>query len=133
MEAVLFVGVQGSGKTTFYKERFFDTHVRISRDMLKTRNRQSLLVSACLAGRQPFVVDDTNAAKSRRAEFIEPARAAGFRVRCFFFRCALREALGTAAGELLLLADAGAEVVPASAFRPLSRARLRLAAGEVVP
>ena len=94
MEAVLFVGVQGSGKTTFYKERFFDTHVRISRDMLKTRNRQSLLVSACLAGRQPFVVDDTNAAKSRRAEFIEPARAAGFRVRCFFFRCALREALG---------------------------------------
>ena len=94
MEAVILIGIQSSGKSTFYRERFFDTHVRISRDMLKTRNRQSLLVSACLAGRQPFVVDDTNAAKSRRAEFIEPARAAGFRVRCFFFRCALREALG---------------------------------------
>ena len=94
MEAVLFIGVQGSGKTTFYEERFFDTHVRISRDMLKTRNRQHVLVSACLAARQPFVVDDTNAAKSRRAEFIEPTRAAGVRVAGYYFRCALREALG---------------------------------------
>jgi len=94
MEAVLFIGVQGSGKTTFYKERFFDTHVRLSRDMLKTRTRQLALVSACLAVRQPFVVDDTNAAKSRRAESIGPARAAGFRVSGYFFRCALREALG---------------------------------------
>jgi predicted kinase len=29
MEAVLFIGIQASGKTTFYRERFFDTHVRI--------------------------------------------------------------------------------------------------------
>jgi len=94
MEAVLFIGVQGSGKTTFYRERFFDTHVRISRDMLKTRNRQLVLVSACLVARQPFVVDDTNASKVRRAEFIEPALAAGFRVAGYYFRCALRDALG---------------------------------------
>jgi predicted kinase len=90
MEAVLFIGVQGSGKTTFYKERFSDTHVRLSRNMLKTRARQLALVSACLAARQPFVVDDTNAAKSRRAESIGIARAAGFRVAGYYFRCALR-------------------------------------------
>ena len=93
MEAVLFVGIQGSGKTTFYKERFFETHVRISRDMLRTRNRQRLLVAACLAARQPFVVDDTNAERARRAEHIAPAKAAGFRVIGFYFRSPLAEAL----------------------------------------
>jgi hypothetical protein len=30
MEAVLFVGIQGAGKSTFYLQRFFDTHVRIT-------------------------------------------------------------------------------------------------------
>ncbi len=93
MEAVLFVGIQGSGKTTFYKQKLFDTHVRVSRDMVKTRNRERLLIGACLAGRQPFVVDNTNVSKSRRAEFIEPAKAAGFRVVGYYFRCELKDAL----------------------------------------
>jgi predicted kinase len=93
MEGVLFVGIQGSGKTTFYKERFFETHVRVSRDMLGTRQRQNLLLSACLAARQPFVVDDTNATRARRAELIAPARAAGFRVVGYYFRTSLGEAI----------------------------------------
>jgi tRNA uridine 5-carbamoylmethylation protein Kti12 len=93
MEAVLFIGIQGSGKTTFYRERLFDTHVRISRDMLKTRNRELLLMRACLAVRQAFVVDDTNASKSTRAESIEAARGAGFRVVGYYFRTPLRTAL----------------------------------------
>ncbi len=38
IEAVLFVGAPGSGKTSFFKERFFSTHVRISLDLLKTRS-----------------------------------------------------------------------------------------------
>jgi len=37
MEAVIFVGLQAAGKSTFYRERFFDTHVRINLDMLRTR------------------------------------------------------------------------------------------------
>lgn len=31
MEAVVFIGLQASGKSSFYKERFFSTHVRISK------------------------------------------------------------------------------------------------------
>jgi predicted kinase len=93
VEAVVFIGVQGCGKTTFYKQRFFETHVRVSRDMLKTKTRERLLLGACLAGRQPFVLDNTNALASQRAEIIEPARAAGFRVVACYFRCGLREAL----------------------------------------
>jgi predicted kinase len=93
VEAILFIGVQGCGKTTFYKERFFDTHVRVSRDMVKTKARERALVAACLAAKQPFVLDNTNALASQRAEVIEPARAAGFRVVAVYFRCGVREAL----------------------------------------
>jgi hypothetical protein len=38
----------------------FDTHVRINLDMLKTKHRQQFLLDACLSGKQPFVVDNTN-------------------------------------------------------------------------
>lgn len=93
MEAVVFVGVQGSGKTTFYRERFFNTHVRISLDMLRTRLREELLVAACLAAKQPFVVDNTNPAPGDRARYIGDARRAGFRVIAYFFQTSLREAI----------------------------------------
>ena len=40
MEAILFIGLPASGKSSFYKERFFGTHVRISRDLLKISKKQ---------------------------------------------------------------------------------------------
>ena len=93
MEALIFVGVQGSGKTTFYRDRFFDTHVRINLDMLKTRHREQLLLAACLAAKQPFVVDNTNPLPSDRARYIGAAREAGFRVVAYFFDTTLRDAI----------------------------------------
>ena len=92
-EAVIFVGVQGSGKSTFYRERFFDTHVHISLDMLKTRHREQLLLAACLAAKQPFVIDNTNPFPSDRARYIGAAREAGFRVVAYFFDTTLRDAI----------------------------------------
>ncbi len=75
MEAVLLIGIQASGKSTFYRDRFFDTHVRINRDMLRTRRRERLLLEACIAGLQPFVVDNTNVTPEERARSIGPAKA----------------------------------------------------------
>ena len=80
MEAVIFVGVQGSGKTTLYLERFFATHIRLSLDMLRTRTRERLLMDACIEAKQPFVIDNTNPTVEERARYIAPAIAAGFRV-----------------------------------------------------
>jgi hypothetical protein len=85
MEAVIFCGIQASGKTSFFRERFFDTHVRISMDLLHTRRREQLLLAACIEGKQPFVVDNTNATVAERARYITPALAAGFRVVGYFF------------------------------------------------
>jgi predicted kinase len=80
MEAVILCGVQGSGKTTLYRDRFLDTHVRVSMDLLRTRAREAAFLDVCLATRQPFVVDNTNPTAADRRRYIEPARAAGFRV-----------------------------------------------------
>ena len=93
MEAILFIGIPASGKSTFYKERFFTTHVRINLDMLKTRKREALILQACLAAKQPFAVDNTNVLKTERAPYIEQARVAGFRVVGYYFQSRLQDAL----------------------------------------
>ncbi len=93
MEAVLFIGVQGSGKTTFYKERFSGSHMQISGDALQSRERQRALIDQCLAAKQPFVVDNTNSLRRSRADIIARAKAAGFRVVGYYFQCELTDAL----------------------------------------
>ncbi len=92
MEAVIFIGIQGAGKSTFYKERFFDTHVRINLDMLKTRHREALLLQACIDGKTRFVIDNTNASVEQRARYIPAARQAGFAVVGYFFDVQPRDA-----------------------------------------
>ena len=93
MEAIIFVGIQASGKSTFYKERFFNTHIRINLDMLRTRNRESLLLRACLEAKQPFVVDNTNITAADRARYIAPAKEAGIRVVGYYFQMSLGECI----------------------------------------
>ncbi len=85
MEAVIFTGIQASGKSTFYRERFFATHVRINLDMLRTRHREQLLLRACIEGQQRFVVDNTNPTVAERARYIIPAREEGFRIVGYVF------------------------------------------------
>src|SRR5438067_8188543 len=85
MEAVMLIGIQGAGKSTFYRERFFDTHVRLNLDMLRTRRRLDALVRACLVCGQRFVLDNTHPTAAERAPYIETARSARFRVAGYFF------------------------------------------------
>jgi predicted kinase len=93
MEMVLFVGIQATGKSSFYLERFFRTDVRVNLDMLKTHHREDLLVKACLEGKTPFVVDKMNLTRADRAAYIGPAKAAGFRIFGYSFDSNLAGAL----------------------------------------
>jgi predicted kinase len=106
MEAIVLCGLQGAGKTTLYRDRWLETHVRISMDLLRTRPREAALLELCLATRQPFVVDNTNPTAADRARYLEPARAAGFRAIGYLVDAAPAEALGRNAGR------AGAARVP---------------------
>ena len=93
MEAVVFIGLQASGKSSFYRQQYFDTHVRISLDLLHTRHRERLFLEACLQTQQPFVVDNTNPSRDERAAYIALARAARYRVVGCYFRSSLEECL----------------------------------------
>jgi predicted kinase len=86
VEAVIFIGLQGGGKSTFYRERFFATHLRINLDMLRTRNRERRFLQVCLETGQRLVVDNTNTTRADRQIHIDAAKQAGFRVIGYYFQ-----------------------------------------------
>lgn len=92
MQLVLFIGVQGAGKSTFYREQFAETHLRLNLDMLRTRHRESILLAACLEANQPVVIDNTNPSRTERAGYIAAAKAARFEVVGYYFRSVFAEA-----------------------------------------
>lgn len=93
MEAVIFTGIQATGKSTFYKENFFGTHIRINLDMLRTRHRENLLFETCLQMKQSFVIDNTNPTRNDRSRYINSAKTAGFRITGYYFRSDISSAL----------------------------------------
>ena len=93
MEGVIFIGIQGSGKSTFFKERFFSTHVRISLDLLKTRFREQTFLDACLRTEQRFVMDNTNPTRDERQKYIAAAKANRYEVIGFYFQSKVAECL----------------------------------------
>ena len=119
MEAIVLCGVQGSGKTTLYRDRFLATHVRVSMDLLRTRHREAAFVAVCLETRQLFVVDNTNPTPADRRRYLDPAREAGFRTVGYLVEVDPAEALGRNAER------AGRERVPASGLMGTARRLLR--------
>lgn len=89
MQAIVFIGIQGAGKSTFYREYFVDTHIRINLDMLKTRHREKLIFEACLSAKQRLVIDNTNPTVEDRKRYITPAKAQGFQVLAYYFNSEL--------------------------------------------
>jgi predicted kinase len=93
MQLVLFCGIQATGKSTFYQQRFFHSHVRLSLDLLRTRHREQRLLQVCLETQMRCVVDNTNPTRAERATYLGPAKAAGFEVVGYFFQSIAAEAL----------------------------------------
>ena len=124
MEAVILCGVQGAGKTTLYRDRFVETHVRVGLDLLRTRAREDAFMRLCLQERQRFVVDATNPTAADRRRYVEPARAAGFRVIGYLVEVSDAEALARNA------ARGGGRRVPAAALLGTGRRLLRPTAQE---
>ena len=98
MEAIIFIGLQASGKTSFYQEQFSNTHLGLSLDMLKTRNRENILLESCLVAKQPFVVDNTNPTQLERSKYIKLAKQYKFTIKAYYFCSSLSGCLQRNAG-----------------------------------
>ena len=93
MEMAIFIGVQGCGKTSFYKEQFFSTHVRISLDLLRTRHREDRFLRVCIETGQRMVIDNTNPTRQDRASYLDRSRQAGFRAVGYYFQSKVADCL----------------------------------------
>ena len=93
MEAILFCGIQACGKSSFYKENFFNTHVHISMDLLKTRNREKKFLDLCLETQQKFVIDNTNPSIEDRKRYIPAIKASKYKLIGYYFQSKLQDAI----------------------------------------
>jgi predicted kinase len=93
VQAIIFIGIQATGKSTFYHQRFSLTHLRINLDMLKTRYRERRLLETCLEIGQPFVVDNTNPMPDDRKRYIEPAKQKDFSIIGYYFESKVADSI----------------------------------------
>jgi predicted kinase len=122
MEVVLLIGLQGSGKSTFYRAHFASTHVLVSKDLLRNnrrpQRRQMKLIEEALGEGRSVVIDNTNPTLEDRAPIIAAARAFGAKVVGFVFDVPFDECLERNRGRV------GRDRVPDAALY-ITRARMR--------
>lgn len=81
----LMIGIPGSGKTTFCRERLFPHYLHISLDQLRTRSAEAELFAFALRRRKNCVIDNTNINALERSRYIPAAKREGARVVGYFF------------------------------------------------
>ncbi len=93
MQTIIFIGIQASGKSSFYKSHFFNSHVRISMDLLNTRNKEAAFLDTCFHYQTAFVVDNTNPSKQDRAKYIELAKKNKYEIVGYYFSSSIKDSL----------------------------------------
>jgi predicted kinase len=97
VELVVFVGLQASGKSTFFRERFAESHQHVSKDLFpnnrnKNRRQEHLFRAALSAGRC-VVVDNTNPTLEDRRVLIGLGGEYGARIVGYFFDASVSECI----------------------------------------
>ncbi|MEB3178602.1 MAG: ATP-binding protein [Nostocaceae cyanobacterium] len=89
MQLVIFIGLQASGKSTFFRTHFADTHAHISKDLMrnnKNKNRkQAELIAAAFEAERSVVVDNTNPTVEDRTKLISLGQAYGVQIIGYYF------------------------------------------------
>jgi predicted kinase len=97
MDLVILIGLQGAGKSSFYRACLAGTHNWVSKDRFgSNRNparRQRQLLEETLGAGCSAVVDNTNATKEDRRALIELGRAFGARIIGYYFESRLADCL----------------------------------------
>ena len=96
-ELVIFVGLPGSGKSTYYFAHFAKSHVHVSKDLKPSArrrdDRQTLEVEKAIAAGQSVVVDNTNPTRDVRAPLMAVGKRHGARIIAYYFQCSVRLAI----------------------------------------
>lgn len=87
---IIIIGIQGSGKSTFYHKYLSDSYVRVNLDTLKTRHQENLLISECIRNEKSFAVDNTNPTRADRQRYIPLAQYAGYKIVGYFMESKLQ-------------------------------------------
>jgi predicted kinase len=88
-EVVILVGLQASGKTTFYHQMLAATHEHVTKDAFpnarRPQTRQMRMIEAALDAGRDVAVDNTNPSHEEWQPIIAAARAHGARVVGYWF------------------------------------------------
>jgi predicted kinase len=97
LELVLFIGLQATGKSSFYRNHFSAGHDLVSKDRFpNNRNparRQRQLIEEALGAGRSIVVDNTNPTEEDRAELIALAHSFGVAAVGYYFESRLADCL----------------------------------------
>ena len=90
---VILMGLQASGKTTFYKKYLSQKLVHVNLDTLKSRKKESETFNDCIRKQTSFAVDNTNPSREDRARYIIPAKNAVYNVIGCFFQSKIKDCI----------------------------------------
>ena len=91
-QVIIFIGIQASGKTTFYNQMLADGfYSHISLDVLHTRNKENLEISECFEVGRSFVIDNTNPEIVDRERYITKAKEHGYHIIGIFFQSIVKD------------------------------------------
>jgi predicted kinase len=97
MEIIIFIGLQATGKSTFYRQHFMTTHELISKDLLSNRSgkesRQVQLIETALQANKSIVIDNTNPRQIDRENIISQARKYDVKIVGYYFASKISESL----------------------------------------
>ena len=96
---IILIGLQGAGKSTFYRTHFGETHELVSKDLLRTsknRNknlRQTERIEEAFREHHAVVIDNTNVTVQERAALIQLGHAHLVQVIGYYFEAEVKHCL----------------------------------------
>ena len=94
MKAIIFIGIQASGKTSFFKQEMEkDGFVHISMDIIGNRNKEKHLILDCIAAGKDFVIDNTNPTRAERRRYLDLLEGSGYEVSGYFFQSRVKDCM----------------------------------------